>query len=219
MNARERFLETLLFGKPDKVPLNPGGPRESTRAKWRTQGLPEDADWLEHLWDLLGIEREPRIPDVELGLLWDTFRMRPIFEEKVLDHRDGHYLVQDWMGNITEISDEYDYTYIRRAKDFVTRKWHDAPAHNREEWEQRLAWRYDPDDSARLPDDFLQRAGALRDRDFPVSIGVPGPFWQMREWLGFEGLCFLMADDPEFIDDLARFWTGFMLRVLVGHLT
>ena len=214
MNARERYLEALLFGKPDKVPFHPGGPRESTRAKWRTQGLPEDADWAEYLWDLLGIEREPHTPDVSLGLLWDTFRMKPMFEEKVLEHREGHYLVQDWMGNITEISDEFDYTYIRRAVDFVTRKWHDAPVHNRAEWEERMAWRYDADDATRLPEDFLERTEALKERDFPVSLGIAGPFWQMREWLGFEGLCYLMADDPEFIDDLVEFWVHFGMRML-----
>ena len=214
MNARERFLETMLFGKPDKVPLSPGGPRESTRAIWRTQGLPEDANWSDYLWDLLGIEREPRVPDVDLGLYWDTFRMKPQFEEKVLEHREGHYLVQDWMGNITEISDTYDYTYIRNAIDFVTRKWHDAPVHNRAEWEERMVWRYDPDEPGRLPEDFVERAKLLKDRNFPVSITVPGPFWQMREWLGFEGLCYLMADDPEFIDHLVDFWIQFCLRVL-----
>ena len=218
MNARERYLETLLFGKPDKIPLNPGGPRESTRAKWRTQGLPEDANWSEYLWDLLGIEREPHTPDVNLGLMWDTMRMKPTFEEKVLEHREGHYLVQDWMGNITEISDEYDYTYIRNAVDFVTRKWHDAPVHNRAEWEERMVWRYDADDSTRLPEDYIERAKALKDRNFPISATVMGPFWQMREWLGFEGLCYLMADDPEFIDDLASFWCDFTLRVL-EHIT
>ena len=53
--------------------------------------------------------------------------MIPTFEEKVLEHKDGHYIVQDWMGAITEISDEFDYTYIRSAKDFVTRKWHRFP--------------------------------------------------------------------------------------------
>ena len=42
MTPRERYLETYLFGKPDKVPFSPGGPRESTRAAWHQQGLPED---------------------------------------------------------------------------------------------------------------------------------------------------------------------------------
>ncbi len=34
MTQRERFLETLLFGKPDKVPFEPGEPRESTLSAW-----------------------------------------------------------------------------------------------------------------------------------------------------------------------------------------
>ena len=49
MNARERYLETMLFGKPDKVPFVPGGPRQSTRAKWYTQGLPEGVEWSRRL--------------------------------------------------------------------------------------------------------------------------------------------------------------------------
>ncbi len=28
-----------------------------------------------------------------------------------------------------------------------------------------------------------------------VSLGINGPFWQLREWLGFEGLCMLFYDD------------------------
>ncbi len=54
--------------------------------------------------------------------------MNPMFEEKVLEHRDGHYVVQDWMGNVVEISDTFDVTYIRNAVDFVTRKWHRFPS-------------------------------------------------------------------------------------------
>lgn len=43
MTPRERYLETVLFGQPDKVPLSPGGPRESTLRAWRQQGLPAEA--------------------------------------------------------------------------------------------------------------------------------------------------------------------------------
>ena len=44
MNQRERWLETLLFGKPDRVPLSPGGRRKSTRARWHSEGLPVEID-------------------------------------------------------------------------------------------------------------------------------------------------------------------------------
>jgi len=62
--------------------------------------------------------------------------MIPRFKEKALEHKDGHYIVQDWMGTITEISDEYDYTYIRSPKDSVTRRWLKFPVENRKDWEE-----------------------------------------------------------------------------------
>ena len=44
MNQGERWLKTLLFGKPDRVPLSPGGGRKSTRARWHSEGLPVEID-------------------------------------------------------------------------------------------------------------------------------------------------------------------------------
>jgi hypothetical protein len=205
----------MHFGQPDKVPLQPGGPRESTLAAWRTQGLPPDVAWRPYLWDLLGIEVEATKPRVDPGI---SFIMIPTFEEKVLEHRDGHYIVQDWMGAITEISDEYDYTYIRRAKDFVTRKWHKFPVESRADFEEKLKWRYDPQDPARFPDDFEARCAALRERDYVTTLSFSGPFWQMREWCGMEGLCMLMVEQPDFVEEMAAFWTDFMLQTLAPIL-
>ena len=47
MNARERYVATLLFQKPDKIPFSPGGPRESTLKRWHAEGLPANADWFD----------------------------------------------------------------------------------------------------------------------------------------------------------------------------
>ncbi len=215
MTPRERFLTTMHFGRPDKVPLQPGGPRESTLAAWHQQGLPEDVNWYPYLMDLLGIESEATKPRVDPGV---SFIMIPTFKEKVLEHRDRHYIVRAWMGAITEISDEYDYTYIRRAKDFVTRKWHRFPVESRADFEEKLKWRYDPQAPSRFPDDFDARCAELRERDYVMTLSFSGPFWQMREWCGMEGLCILMAEQPEFVDEMAAFWTDFMLRTLAPIL-
>jgi len=211
MNARQRYRETLLFGTPDKVPLRPGGPRESTLRAWRQQGLPEGVHYMTYLLDLLGVEREETQPHVPLDV---SFKMIPTFEEKVLEHKDGHYVVQDWMGAITEISDEYDYTYIRSAKDFVTRKWHRFPVLDCADWEERMKWRYDSFHPERFPDDFEERGAALKERDYPVTVSINGPFWQMREWVGMENLCMLMIDDPEFVHEMADTWTEFVSATL-----
>lgn len=211
MNPRQRYVETLTFGHPDKVPLRPGGPRESTLRAWREQGLPPDVHYFEYLLGLLGIEREMTGPHVDLGV---SFKMIPTFEEKVLAHEHGHYIVQDWMGAITEISDEFDYTYIRSAKDFVTRKWHRFPVQDRNDWEERIKWRYDPHDAERFPADFPERCAAVRERDYPLTVSFNGPFWQMREWVGMENLCMLMIDDPEFVMDMAQTWSQFVSATL-----
>jgi uroporphyrinogen decarboxylase len=211
MNARERYIETLTFGTPDRVPFEPGAGRESTLRRWRAEGLPEDRRPTEFALELLGIEMPPaQSPRIDPGI---DFRLRPTFEEKILEHRDGHYVVQDWKGNICEISDEYDTRHLRHAIDFVTRRWIKCPVETRDDW-AAIRTRYDAADPGRFPADFDARCAALKDRDGPLTIAVSGPFWQLREWCGFEGLCTLMADDPDFVAEMAAFWTDFVSQML-----
>jgi len=210
MNPRDRYIKTLTFGTPDKVPFHPGGPRESTRKAWRTQGLPEGVDWFAYLCETIGVEQEKlQTEAVHLGV--DTLMM-PQFEEKVIERKADSQIVQDWKGNICEISNEFDVTYLRTAKDFCTRRWIKCPVENRDDWEA-MKKRYDPDEPGRFPDDFAERCDKLRDRDYVCGIAWSGPFWQLREWCGFEGLCMLMIQDPEFVHDMIDFWCEFVLTV------
>jgi hypothetical protein len=199
----------------DKIPFEPGGPRESTYKRWWREALPRQGNWLDHLYAVIGVKPErAQCPVVQPDV---NFRMIPTFEEKVLEHTDGHYIVQDWMGNITEISDEYDYTYIRTAKDFVTRRWHKFPVETHADFEE-MKKRYEPDDPARYPEDFDDRVRIMKERDYLVSIGFAGPFWQLREWCGFEPLCTLFIEDPGFVQEMVEFWTAFVCRTMARVL-
>ena len=211
MNPRQRLLATYHFANPDKVPLDPGGPRESTLAAWHQQGLPPDVYWRDYLWDLLGLPIQSQSPVADLDV---SFKMLPWFEEKILEHKNNHLVVQDYSGAIVEISDQYDFSYLRNARDFVTRKWHRFPVESRADWEEKMKWRYDPCDATRFPRDFADRCRRLKDRETVFSLTIPGPFWQLRDWIGLEPLCLMMVEDPEFIDELVAFWTEFMLAVL-----
>jgi len=212
MNARDRFLHSLLFQEVDKVPFIPGGPRESTLQRWYKEGLDEGRSYIEVICEQFGIPLEEKPYKVFGGTPVD-FRMIPQYEEKILEHKDNHYLVQDWMGNIVEISDRYDLTYLHHAKDFVTRKWHRFPVENRDDWE-RMKKRYNPDDPSRFPGDFNERMANRRSRDFPAGIHINGPFWQLREWLGFEPLCMQLLTDPDFTNDMITFWSDFVTQLL-----
>jgi uroporphyrinogen decarboxylase len=44
MNSRERFLETMRYGSPDRVPYFEEGIRREVLREWRKQGLPRDAN-------------------------------------------------------------------------------------------------------------------------------------------------------------------------------
>jgi len=210
MNRRERYLETLTFGRPDKIPFAPGGPRESTLARWRTEGLPEDGDWKQHIRDAVGVPAEAEPARASVPFYWDLL---PRFEEKVLEHKNGHYIVQDYKGNICEISDQYDVTYLQTAKDFVTRRWIKCPVETRDDWEQ-IKERFDVDAPGRMRDDFAEQCQRLSEADTAVGLHINGPFWQMREWCGFEGLCMMMIEQPDLVHDMADFWRQYISAVL-----
>ncbi len=211
MNARERFLETLLFGSPDRIPLAPGGGRESTRKNWHQQGLPEDVTNIpEYAYRQAGgtlewPESGPGFPVNE--------RMIPQFEEKVLEEKENSRVVQDWKGNVCEIGKEYTVDYLRQAKDFVTRRWIKCPVENREDWDQ-MKERYNPETPERLPENRSELAATLRDRTWPAGLKFSGPFWQLREWLGFEQLCMAFHDDPDLVRDMINFWQDYVIRLM-----
>jgi hypothetical protein len=213
MTPRERTLETLLFGKPDKVPFQPGGPRESTLKAWHAQGLPANANWFTSLCAEIGVQPDqPKIwghPGVD-------FRMIPEFEQKVLERRAGSLIVQDWKGNICEISDQYDPSYLggKGGKlDFVTRRWIKCPVENWSDWEE-MKTRYNANDPSRFPSDFEDRCRKLRDRDSYLEVSFSGPFWQLREWMGFEGLCMAFIEQPDLVRAMAAFWEEHVSAIL-----
>lgn len=213
MNERERFITTMTYGRPDRIPFMPGNGRESTLKAWHSQGLPADVtDYIAYVRERIGIEPAPKYERVDPGIDW---LMIPQFEEKVIERRaaSGTLVVQDWKGNICEISDQFDTRYLRSAIDFVTRSWLKCPVEGRADWPD-MARRYDANDPRRLPDDWKQRCAKLKDHGYLVTFTFAGPFWQLREWVGFEGLCMLFLDDPDFAMEMIRFYEQFIADFL-----
>lgn len=213
MTSRDRFVNTLLFKPADRIPLMPGNGRKSTREAWHRQGLPSDippAAIAEYAYRMAGGTLD--LPGGGPGLKIDE-RMIPQFEEKVIERKGPSQVVQDWKGNICEISSEFPVEYLRNPVDFVTRRWIKCPVETRADWED-MKRRYDPLDPRRLPADAEAIGAGLRHRAHVVTLEFSGPFWQLREWLGFENLCMMLHDDPEFIREMLVFWEDYIARLL-----
>jgi hypothetical protein len=211
MTPRERFLHTLTFGSPDRIPLQPGGGRESTLRNWHRQGLPVDVENVEEFaYRCIGGTFDWPSPGEPFTV---NERMIPMFEEVVLEQKTDSRIVQDWKGNICEISNDYTVEYLRNPMDFVTRRWLRCPVENRSDWEA-MQQRYDPETPERLPSEVLVRTPTERDATLPLILTFSGPFWQMREWLGFERLCMLFLDDPTWVREMVAFWGDYLLCLL-----
>ena len=219
MTERERYLAANLFGTYDKIPLHPGSGRKSTRERWYKECLPRDVkDVNEYAYRQAGGTQawEPGGPGFPVNE-----RMIPMFEEKVLERKANSQIVQDWKGNICEISNEFTPDYLRNAMDFVTRRWVKCPVETRADWEA-MKLRYRFSDPARLPADPAVLGPQLASRTWPVRWSFSGPFWQLREWLGFEQLCMLFLDDPEWVREMVYFWQEHIAGLLeegLRHVT
>jgi uroporphyrinogen decarboxylase len=214
MEMRQRYIQTLLFGQVDRVPLDPGYGRESTRAAWHAQGLPESIDdgrqIAEYAYRLNGGTLDWPSAGEDFPI---NTRMIPEFKEEVLSRTERTQVVRDWKGNICEISNEFSVEYLRNAIDFVTRRWVKCPVETRADWED-MQQRYNPDDPLRYPQDARERGQRLKERTWPVVLNINGPFWQLREWLGFENLCILFKDDPAWVKEMVTFWDQFVCCIL-----
>ncbi len=213
MTNRERWLETIKFGNPDRIPFTPGGGRESTRKRWHSEGLPEDIGPKD-----IGIYAYRQVGGkMEFPAKGSVFpfnhRMIPEFEGKVIERKENSQVVQDWKGNICEIGLEFTVEHLQSAIDFCTRRWIKCPVESHEDW-QDMKRRYNPDDPKRMPENPAELGEVVKNQDNLFTISFPGPYWQLREWCGFEGLSMMFYDNPKLVEEMIEFWQDFISELM-----
>jgi uroporphyrinogen decarboxylase len=195
MTPRERFLETMLFGTPDRIPYRFGGPRQSTFEAWYKQGLPREINFgkfvgMDH-WEGVPINLDPIPP----------------FEEVVIEETEHYKIWIDRLG-AKRIDHKRPPT-----PGFVTRKWLEFPVKNRKDF-QRMKERFDPHSPGRIPADWDKRKERYRNRDFVLGMTIRSMFWRTRDWVGFEGLCTMFYDDPMLVHEMMEFVADFTIETL-----
>lgn len=217
MNSKERFIETLTFGKPDRIPFIPGHGRESTLDRWHKEGLPKN---IENRTFVSKYAYEQAGGKLELPIDGPGFPIRegmfPEFEKKVIEKRENTQIVQDWKGNICEIGNEYTIDHLGGSNvraDFVTRRWIKCPVENDDDWRD-MQRRYNPDDPIRIPKNSMELSEILQTREYPIEIRFSGPYWQLRDWMGFEQLSMAFYDNPSLVNDMIEFWTEYVSKLI-----
>lgn len=220
MTSRERYI-AYMQGRPvDRMPYRFGGPRSSTFAAWRKQGLSED---LQKQWGrFIGVDAGTGIGKINWGPL-------PKFPVQILEVKDGKAIwIDEWgVKRLDAIS--------QATPGFATRAYLEFPVKTLDDLHAMMQ-RYNPASPERFtpqandnkditlnPDWYRvgQSAACWRDLvstcnsgDGLVSVTIPGFYWTARDWCGFEGLSELLYDNPRLVHEFMDFWTNFILRML-----
>jgi len=209
MTARERFRAIIRHERPDRLYLTYGGPRASSFAAWRKQGLSEEQ---QRTWGrFVGQDGSTGIGKLDTGWI-------PAFEEKTLS-QDGNKRI--WI----------DATGVKRldaikqpTEGFATRQYLEFPVKCKADFEE-MKKRFNPHDPKRTVDppqaDKPKPGSCWRDNvercnktDVPLIFAIPCMYWRTRDWCGFEGLSMMVYDQPSLVHEMFEFWTWFLIELL-----
>lgn len=195
MDSRTRFAKAFEFGRADRLPFTEFlGYWGETLRTWTKQGLPERA-FRAGLDDFFGFDKREWLP-LDLGPI-------PRFVSRTLSEDERYKLSRDGNGIVTR-----NLKTGESMPNFV-----DHPVKTEEDFES-MKGRYDPDNPSRLPkewgDDELFEY--YRERGFLLAMSVPGFFGQPRHWLGLEKCLMFFVMKQDFIEDMIKFWSSFIIR-------
>ncbi len=173
--------------------------------RWYEQGLDRNAD----LYELFGWERAGHFALEGLG--WCEAAFYPSFEEKVLEDRGEHELVQDFAGR--------KVLFFKGKRQGFMPEYVDHPVKDRKTWEELVKWRMDPKTAERWPDRQKQIAEAVEaaGQGLMIQQRIIGPYMYLRSLIGPEGLLYMVYDAPRLIHDCLQQWFILAYAVTAMH--
>lgn len=209
--ARERFVATLNFGRPDRIFYAFGRPRKATIQAWYLQGLPRmpdagDYGCPQEFLDLIGADPVQSLPTET-----DTW---PLFEERTLRETEHSRIWVDAHGIVME-----DAGAHLKTPGFRTRRYVEHPVKCAADWRRLRDERFDPYAAGRYRADWDELARQSKGRDVPIQLVVHGLYWKARDWVGFENLSIMFHDNPSLVHEMMEYRAWFIMEVLKRALT
>ena len=124
VNARQRYLETMKFGKPDRAFLLHPWLWTSTLERWHTEGLPPDV----HVDEYFGTDRYETVPVRPACSPRSSARCSSEGETRIVRRAGEGQIIREF----TE------------RPDMNMPQWLDYPLKTREDWEREFKPRLDP---------------------------------------------------------------------------
>jgi len=190
MNDRERFLATMHYRERDRCPWGEMSFWPETLERWHAEGWPEDVP----LHEFFGFDWLREQVDVSLAFV-------PAFEEEVLEDTGKHRIVRREDGIIAR--------EFKGKRSYRMPQWLRHPLETRDDWENKIKPRLNPDSPERYPADWEEKVKAWKQRDYSLTLRSGSIFGWLRNWMGLERICLTLHDDPEWIQEMMDYMAGF----------
>ncbi len=174
--------------------------------RWRREGHVREGDDLARLF----MHDEPGSVGL-WGLGWCEAAFVPAFEERIIEDRGEHEVVQDVAGR--------HVLYFKGRRNGFMPEYLDHPVKDMATWRGEVQWRLDPASGER--DETIERevaeAAAAAARGLMVSQHVIGAYMYLRSLIGPERLLYAFYDMPEVIHECMRAWFDLANSVIARH--
>jgi uroporphyrinogen-III decarboxylase len=211
LNDRERFLRTMRFRQPDRIPYWECAFWGEALNRWVSEGMPDSVlhpngpgkggPTEESLRNYFGFDRSfgvyfrGTVP-VHLGFM-------PGFEHKVISEESGIITEQGGDGVVSRWS----------RTGHSTRQFVHFPVQNREDF-QEIKKRLDPSTPGRIGSGCKEKASGLQAQGAPICLQVGGYYGFARSLMGMENLSMAFYDQPELVEEIFEYRTEYVSQIL-----
>jgi uroporphyrinogen decarboxylase len=164
--------------------------------RWYSEGLDRNAD----LSQEFGYDDNAVYNLSQLG--WTTPPFAPAFEEKLIEDRGDHEVIQDTAGRYV--------IYFKGRRTGFMPEYIDHPVKDKKTWEENVKWRLDPNNSCReqyissiCNTQVIKESAA---KGMFIVQRLIGGYMYLRALLGPEKLLYTFYDMPDLIHDCMKTW-------------
>jgi len=210
MVPREKMCESARKLR-DTYAMKPGIPlfrREFgyfTLERWKREGMPQDVP----LAELFHYDPPGNHGLGELG--WCEAAFQPPFEEKIVEDRGEHELVQDYAGR--------HVLFFKGRRNGFMPEYVDHPVKDWKTWEEDVKWRLDPATPERYTDleKRMETAKAEAAKGKMIVQSVIGGYMYLRSLIGPADLPCAFYDMPDLLHDCMGTWFALADAVIARH--
>ena len=196
MNRRERFIETMTFGSPDRPACGDYFAYDTTRQRWEREGLPPNADLNEYF-----------------GMDFDPFRWSltghatflPNLPPEVLEETADYRIVRQKLGEVVKI--------LKNVPPPAMPQWISYPLSSRADW-NTFKQQLHTDGPNLLRGDLDALATQSPQRDYPLGLWLGSTYGYIRDLFGVEGASYLFYDDAALVEEMIETFTHLSVQLL-----